>query len=54
MITTALVEGIETAHVDVMLPSGASPHTYALKPSDMQMLQRADLAIWVGEDLETF
>lgn len=54
MIVSALVDGIEHAQIDVILPSGASPHTYALKPSDIRMIQRADLAIWIGAELESF
>ncbi|WP_392565780.1 zinc ABC transporter substrate-binding protein ZnuA [Utexia brackfieldae] len=38
----------------VLLPDGASPHVYALKPFDIQKLRTADLVIWVGEDMETF
>ncbi|MGE0117272.1 MAG: zinc ABC transporter substrate-binding protein ZnuA [Dongiaceae bacterium] len=32
----------------------ASPHTYALKPSDAAALERADLVFWVGEGFELF
>jgi zinc transport system substrate-binding protein len=39
----------------VLLVSGSgSPHHYALKPSQAQALQSADLVFWVGEDLESF
>lgn len=37
-----------------IVPANASPHDYALKPSDAQALQNADLVFWVGEDLEAF
>lgn len=37
-----------------IVPANASPHDYALKPSDAQALQNADLVFWVGEDLESF
>jgi len=40
--------------VDVLIPDGASPHYYALKPSDRRKLAEADLIIWVGPQLETF
>ncbi len=39
---------------DVLLPDGASPHDYALRPSDLQRMRSADLLIWVGPDMETF
>lgn len=38
----------------VLLPAGASPHAYALKPSEARALRSADLVLWVGEALETF
>ena len=31
-----------------------SPHNFSLKPSHAKMIEKADLIIWVGEDLETF
>lgn len=39
----------------VLLVEGtASPHGYALKPSQAQALQDADVVFWVGDALETF
>jgi zinc transport system substrate-binding protein len=38
----------------LLLPSGASPHTASLRPSDAAVLQRADVVFWVGEAMETF
>ena len=38
----------------LLIGSGASPHTYSLKPSDARALQNAQIVFWVGEDLETF
>ena len=38
----------------LLIASGASPHTYGLKPSDARALQEADLIVWVGEGMETF
>lgn len=40
--------------VDVLIPLGSSPHHYSLKPSDLRKLHKADLAIWVGPDMEQF
>lgn len=51
-IAAAIADGI--ADVKTLLPDGASPHNYALKPSDISTIDQADLIIWVGEDLETF
>ena len=38
----------------LLLAKGASPHDYALKPSDARALTRARLVIWVGPGLESF
>ncbi|MBI1416286.1 MAG: zinc transporter [Limimaricola sp.] len=37
---------------DVLLPPGASPHDYALRPSDAGRLADAGLVIWMGPGLE--
>ncbi|ASK54843.1 zinc ABC transporter substrate-binding protein [Vibrio tarriae] len=52
MITYELMLGM--GKPDVLLPSGASPHDYALRPSDVKRIQQADLVIWFGQDLEPF
>ncbi|MFZ3440263.1 zinc ABC transporter substrate-binding protein ZnuA [Vibrio harveyi] len=52
MITTELTEGV--AAPDVLLQNNASPHDYALRPSDVQKVAAADLVIWYGHDLEPF
>lgn len=44
----------ELAQPQVLIPPGASPHHYALKPSDRRKLAQADLLMWVGPDLELF
>mgnify|MGYP005990151321 FL=1 len=36
---------------DLLLPPGADPHDYALRPSDARTLSDASLIIWVGEGL---
>jgi zinc transport system substrate-binding protein len=51
-LVAGLVEGIH--HADVLLPASASPHGYAMRPSEARLLQDADLFVWVGPDLETF
>jgi zinc transport system substrate-binding protein len=52
----SLVAGVMhgVAEPTLLIPVGASPHNYALKPSDARTLQAADLIVWVGEGLETF
>lgn len=37
---------------DLIIRPGASPHNYALKPSEAQALDEADVVFWVGESLE--
>lgn len=51
-IAQAVSDGV--TNTDILLPDGASPHTYSLKPSDLAKIKTAELIIWVGEDLETF
>lgn len=40
--------------VTTLVPAGASPHTYQLRPSDRRALAEADLILWVGPQMETF
>lgn len=44
----------DSAEVKVLIPAGASPHYYHLKPSDIRSLSQADLVVWVGPSLELF
>ncbi|MCE0494560.1 zinc ABC transporter substrate-binding protein ZnuA [Vibrio salinus] len=52
MITLELTEGV--TQPQVLLSSTASPHDYALKPSDVRRLNQADLLVWFGDGLEPF
>jgi zinc transport system substrate-binding protein len=52
LIAAAVQDGI--AVPEVLLPPGASPHNYALRPSDVRRVQEADLLYWIGPDMETF
>jgi len=51
-LAAAVMEGVGRPHL--LVPPGASPHTFQLKPSEAKKLQEADLVLWVGETLETF
>jgi len=42
------------ADVDTLLPVTASHHNYPLKMSDHARLQKADVILWVGPELESF
>lgn len=51
-IAAAVQDGVGSA--DVLLPPGASPHNYALRPSDVRKVADADLLYWIGPDMEGF
>lgn len=36
---------------DLVIPPGATPHEYNLKPSEARALQDAEIVFWLGEDL---
>ena len=40
--------------VETLLPITASPHDYPLKMSDHLRLQKAELVLWIGPELESF
>ncbi|WP_054063380.1 zinc ABC transporter substrate-binding protein [Pseudomonas fuscovaginae] len=52
LIAAAVEDGVETP--EVLLPPGASPHNYALRPSDVRKVQSVDLLYWIGPDMESF
>lgn len=49
-LVSAVMAGVGTPHL--LIKGGASPHTYSLRPSDAQALERATVVFWIGEDLE--
>ena len=51
-LTSYIMEGV--GEPDLIIDGVASPHNFQIKPSHAKMLQKADLVIWVGEDLESF
>lgn len=46
-LVAEVMEGVSTP--DLLIEPGASPHHYALKPSEAQMLSEADVVFWMGE-----
>jgi len=44
----------DLGEVEVLIPEGASPHHYNLKPSDMRKLAQTDLVVWIGPAMEQF
>lgn len=51
-LTAAVMAGVGEPHL--LVRGAASPHAFALKPSDARALDRADLIVWVGPGLEAF
>ncbi|NQZ31198.1 MAG: zinc ABC transporter substrate-binding protein ZnuA [Oceanospirillaceae bacterium] len=47
-ITQGVIESV------VLLPPGASPHAYALRPSEVKDIYNAKSIYWVGHQLESF
>ena len=52
LIAAAVQDGV--AVPEVLLPPGTSPHSYALRPSDVRKVQSVDLVYWIGPDMEGF
>ena len=48
-LVARVMEGVGTPAL--VIPAGASPHEYSLRPSEAEALQEADLVFWIGEDL---
>jgi zinc transport system substrate-binding protein len=51
-LVAAVMEGV--GEPQLLIKGAGSPHGYALRPSEAQMLADAALVVWVGEELETF
>lgn len=48
-LVARVMEGV--GEPDLIVPPGASPHGYSLRPSEAQALQDADLVFWIGPAL---
>ena len=44
----------DKADIEQIVSSTASPHDFALRPSDLRKIAQADAVVWVGESLESF
>lgn len=51
-LVAGVTAGVSEPHL--LVPGGASPHTYTLRPSDARALAGADVVVWVGPALEQF
>ncbi len=54
LLARELLRDSSRVEVSLLLPPQASPHHYALKMSDSQLLYQADLVLWIGPELERF
>ncbi len=48
-LVARVMQGVGTP--ELILPPGASPHEYSLRPSEAAALQDADVVFWMGADL---
>ncbi|MDA7593294.1 zinc ABC transporter substrate-binding protein [Rhodobacteraceae bacterium] len=48
-LVARVMEGV--GNPKLIIPTGASPHEYSLRPSEAKSLQDADMVIWMGEGL---
>lgn len=51
-LVASVMQGVGTPKL--LVKPGASPHDYALRPSDMLILKDADIIFWGGPQLESF
>ncbi len=51
-LVAAVMDGVGIPAL--LIHGGGSPHASALRPSEAQMLQEADVVFWIGEALEGF
>lgn len=51
-IASAIADNVTP--VEIIVPAGASPHDYHLKPADVKKLKAADIVLWIGEDVDGF
>ncbi|MEM7636027.1 MAG: zinc ABC transporter substrate-binding protein, partial [Pseudomonadota bacterium] len=51
-LVAAVMQGV--GEPGLIVEGAGSPHNYALKPSQAQMLESANVVFWVGHELEAF
>lgn len=51
-IVAGIMDGIGTPRL--LLPAGATPHSYSMRPSDARALRNANVVFWIGPTLESF
>ena len=50
-LVTGVMQGV--GEPALLISGSQSPHTFTLAPSDVRLVKRAELIVWVGEALET-
>lgn len=53
-LVLGLTKNVPKIKTELLLSPPHSPHTFHLKPSDLNKIAQADLIIWVGPELENF
>ncbi|MFN4089584.1 MAG: zinc ABC transporter substrate-binding protein [Alphaproteobacteria bacterium] len=51
-LVAGVMEGVGTPAL--LVPAGASPHTYSMRPSEARLLNEAGVVFWIGDEMETF
>lgn len=51
-LVAGVMQGVATPLL--LVKGGGSPHGYVLRPSEARALAKAQLVVWVGEELESF
>ncbi len=51
-LVAMVMDGVGTP--DLTIPGGASPHSYAMRPSEARALTNADLVVWIGPSLTSW
>ena len=51
-LVAGVMQGVATP--SLIVEGAGSPHTYALKPSQAENLEKADVVFWIGDELEAF
>ena len=51
-LAAGVMEGVGAPHL--LVPGSASPHAFAMRPSDARRLEQAQVVFWIGPAFETF
>ncbi len=51
-LVAGVMQGVGTPHL--LVPGGASPHSFTLRPSDARHLNQAKAVFWIGPQIESF